>query len=365
MNPETPRRTAASGGADPAGTVSPGGPADRALGALTQAIYFLDRGLAPRHKVRAFNTAAERIGELSDDELESLVSTNKLQDISGIGASTGSVITAAVKGVPAEYLDDLERKSASETTIGTGLRSQLRGDLHLHTLWSDGGATLRSMAETAMALGHDYAAITDHSPRLTIAHGLSETRLQDQLAEIAMLNMELAPFRILTGMEVDILEDGSLDLSDDALSGLDVVVASVHSRLRMDRQEMTRRMVRAIASPHVDVLGHCTGRMILGSGRPQSAFDPEIVFAACAQFDTAVELNCRPERRDPPTDLIELAREWGCKFSINTDAHAPGQMEWQNWGCDLLAGLEIPPESIVNTWEATALVDWATSHPVS
>ena len=351
MNPETPK--------------DPGGPRGRALGALTQAIYYLDRGLAPRHKVRAFDTAAERIGELSDDELVSLVSTNTLQDIAGIGVSTGSVITDAVKCIPSGYLDDLDQKSLSEPTSGTSLRNHLRGDLHVHTLWSDGGATLRAMAETAMALGHDYVAITDHSARLTIAHGLSEDRLKDQLAEIAMLNMELAPFRILTGMEVDILSDGSLDLSDEALGGLDVVVASVHSKLRMDRQEMTRRMVRAIASPHVDVLGHCTGRMILGSGRPQSAFDSEIVFAACAQFDTAVELNCRPERRDPPTELLELARQWGCKFSIDTDAHAPGQMEWQNWGCDLLADMEVPPESVVNTWAATALLDWTNAHPVS
>ena len=160
------------------------------------------------------------------------------------------------------------------------------------------------MARTAQALGHEYMVVTDHSPRLTIAHGLNRERLLQQLDEIEALNEELAPFRILTGMEVDILEDGSLDQDDDLLERLDVVVASVHSKLRMPEQEMTRRMVMAVASPHVDILGHCTGRKVVGTGRPQSQFDAEIVFAACARFDTAVEINCRPERQDPPEELL-------------------------------------------------------------
>ncbi len=186
--------------------------------------------------------------------------------------------------------------------------------------------------------------LTDHSPRLTIAHGLNAERLREQLSEIAYLNERIAPFRVLTGMEVDILEDGALDLADELLAELDVVVASVHSKLSMDRQSMTRRMVMAMANPHVDILGHCTGRKLRSTVsqvasdpevvRPESQFDPEIVFAACARFDTAVEINCRPERQDPPDRLLELALEWECKVSIDTDAHAPGQLEWQNsHGC--------------------------------
>ena len=158
------------------------------------------------------------------------------------------------------------------------------------------------MAATAIALGHEYMVLTDHSARLTIAHGLSEERLLAQLEEIAGINDDIAAaghdFRILTGMEVDILEDGTLDLADELLARLDVVVASVHSKLRMERQQMTERMVLAVASPHVDILGHCTGRMI--GKRPPSTFDADFVFAACAQFGTAVEINCRPERLDPP-----------------------------------------------------------------
>jgi putative hydrolase len=214
------------------------------------------------------------------------------------------------------------------------------------------------MASTAQALGHEYLVITDHSPRLTIAHGLNRERLLQQLEEIEQVNEALAPFRILTGMEVDILEDGALDQDVDLLERLDVVVASVHSKLRMPEQEMTRRMVMAVASPHVDILGHCTGRKVVGTGRPQSQFDADIVFAACARFDTAVEINCRPERQDPPEDLLALALDWDCKVSIDTDAHAPGQLEWQAYGCDKAARMEIEPDRIVNTLPADALLAW-------
>ena len=123
-------------------------------------------------------------------------------------------------------------------------------------------------------------------------------------------------------MEVDIFEDGTLDLDDDLLERLDVVVASVHSKLRMERQQMTERMIMAVANPHVDILGHCTGRMI-GGGRRRT-FDADYVFAACKQFDTAVEINCRPERLDPPRELIDVAIGYDCWFSIDTDAHATG-----------------------------------------
>jgi putative hydrolase len=206
---------------------------------------------------------------------------------------------------------------------------------------------------------------------------------------IAELNEQLAPFRILTGMEVDILEDGALDQDEDLLDRLDIVVGSVHSKLRMDRASMTRRMVMAIASPHVDILGHCTGRQVsktqvarvlegrdaaeppdfpdrdVDAKRPESAFDPEIVFAACARFDKAVEINCRPERQDPPDRLLAMALEWGCKISIDTDAHAPGQLEWQRFGCDKAARHEIELDRIVNTWGPDELLAWAGSHPTS
>jgi putative hydrolase len=181
--------------------------------------------------------------------------------------------------------------------------------------------------------------------------------------EIDRLNRELAPFRLLRGVEVDILEDGSLDLPEEELAALDVVVASVHSKLRMAEAEMTRRMVLAAASPHVDILGHCTGRQIVGTPRPPSRFDADLVFAACAQFGTAVEINCRPERQDPPDELLAIALDWGCRVSIDTDAHAPGQLEWQPSGCIKAAAHGIDPDQIVNTMGADDLLAWTASHP--
>jgi putative hydrolase len=269
------------------------------------------------------------------------------------------VISDAVRGTPSDYLARLENETLPDPGEGADLRDALRGDCHSHTTWSDGGAPLETMVRTAMALGHDYLVITDHSPRLTIAHGLDPERLAAQHVEIAELAERVAPFRILRGMEVDILEDGGLDLPEELLADLDVVVGSVHSKLAMPRQEMTRRLVLAVSSPHVDILGHCTGRQVVGRGRAQSKFDADLVFAACAQFGTAVEINCRPERQDPPDELLELALEWGCLVSIDTDAHAPGQLEWQASGCDKAARHGIEPGSIINTWGADDLVAWA------
>jgi len=338
-------------------------PLERARAALDLALYYLDRGFAPAGKTRAFLKARDIVGEIGSEDLRSRVAAGTLTDLAGIGPSTGSVISDAVDRRPSRYLADLASATVQDVGSGGGIRSLLRGDLHSHTFWSDGSESVATMARSARALGHEYLAVTDHSARLTVAHGLDEARLGEQLTEIEALNVELAPFRILTGMEVDILEDGRLDLSSEMLSRLDVVVASVHSKLAMDEREMTRRMVMAVADPDVDVLGHCTGRKITGRGRPQSRFDADIVFAACARFDTAVEINCRPERRDPPEELTALALEWGCRVSIDTDAHAPGQLEWQAWGCGFAADMGIDPERIINTYPADELLGWTAAHP--
>jgi putative hydrolase len=215
------------------------------------------------------------------------------------------------------------------------------------------------MARTARDLGHEYMVLTDHSPRLSVANGLTRERLLAQLDVVAAVNAELAPFRILTGIEVDINEDGSLDQDPELLAALDVVVASVHSKLRMDAREMTPRMVAAIADPNVDILGHCTGRMVAGRGRPESEFDPEAVFAACAEHGVAVEVNSRPERQDPPKRLLRLAVEAGCRFAIDTDAHAPGQLDWQLGGCERAFACGVTPELVVNAGDAGGLLAWA------
>jgi putative hydrolase len=329
--------------------------------ALLRVIHCLDRSQASGFKTKAFVRALDVVRTTDPDELERRAANETLTDLDGIGSSTAQVITDALAGRVPAYLTDIEAASQVELTDkARPYREALRGDCHLHSTWSDGGAPIERMAATAMALGHEYMVQTDHSARLTIAHGLNEERLSDQLDQIAEVNAAIADaghdFRILSGMEVDILEDGGLDLSDEMLERLDVVVASVHSKLRMEKQQMTERMLQAIASPHVDILGHCTGRMI--GKRPPSDFDADYVFAACARFNTAVEINCRPERLDPPRDLLRLAVDYGCWFTIDTDAHATGQLEWQPLGCDRAADCDVPIDRILNTMSADELVEW-------
>jgi len=324
--------------------------------ALERVVHCLDRAHETGFKTRAFVRALEVVRSTPPEELVARSEAGTLTELEGIGDSTARLITEALHG-DTSYIDKIEAETGVKLTDdGAKYRAALKGDCHLHSLWSDGGATIEAMARTARGLGHDYMVLTDHSPRLTVAHGLSKERLDQQLADVATLNEKMAPFRILTGIEVDILEDGTLDHTDEVLSQLDVVVASVHSKLRMERAAMTERMVRAVASPHVDILGHCTGRLI--GKRDQSTFDADYVFAACAQFHTAVEINCRPERLDPPRELLNLAIDYGCYFSIDSDAHATGQLEWQPHGCNRAAECDVPLDRVINTWPADELLRW-------
>ncbi len=320
-------------------------------------IYLLDRDLAPIQKVRAFTKGRAILDKLEPGEVERRTRQGTLTNLEGIGQSIDAVVQGAYGIGSTDYLDKLEASTTIPVGDGDELRAALRGDCHSHSTWSDGGGELRAMAEAARTLGHDYLVATDHSARLTVAKGLSPERLREQMAEIEALNEELAPFRILTGMEVDILEDGSLDLPDDLLAVLDVVVASVHHKIHQPEKQMTLRLVKAVANPHVDILGHCTNRKVLNKPRKPSTFDADYVFAACARFNTAVEINCRPERQDPPDELLELAIQWDCKLSIDSDAHAPGQLEWVNYGCERAAALEIDADRIINTRSADDLID--------
>ena len=315
--------------------------------------------------MRAFRRAAQTTDGLDHAELERRISAGTLTDLPGIGPATAAAIIQAAAGQQPEYLARL-LADAPEAEPYSGLRAALRGDCHTHSDWSDGGSPIREMAQAAGDLGHEWMALTDHSPRLTVANGLSADRLRTQIRLVAELNEQLAPFRVLTGIEVDILDDGSLDQSDDLLGQLDLVVASVHSRLRMPSAEMTPRMIAAVSNPLVDVLGHCTGRMIVGRegrdgrargrGRPESEFDAEAVFAACRENGVAVEINCRPERQDPPDRLLRLAAEAGCVFAIDTDAHAPGQLDWLQNGCDRAEAAGIGPDRVINCRNAGDVV---------
>lgn len=326
--------------------------------ALERAVHLLDRAHDTGFKTKAFVRALDVLRGLPPEEVEERSRAKTLKELDGIGDATARLVAEALAGGDSAYLAKLEAETQVPLTAeGAAYREALRGDCHLHSRWSDGGATIEAMVDTAIELGHEYIVLTDHSPRLTIAHGLDRARLEQQLDVVAAINERVAPFRLLTGMEVDILEDGALDLDDDLLERLDIVVASVHSKLRMERMPMTERMVRAVASPHVDILGHCTGRLI--GKRPESTFDADYVFAACAQFHTAVEINCRPERLDPPRELLQIAIDYGCWFSIDSDAHATGQLEWQPHGCNRAAECEVPLERVVNSMSADDLLQWA------
>jgi len=343
-----------------------GGP----VGALRRIAFLLERSRAETYKVKAFRAAADTILPLGDEVTER-VRQGTLRELPGIGASTAEVIEAAVEGRTPDRLARLERETGGPLVQGgEELRSRLRGDLHSHSDWSDGGSPIEEMAFTAMELGHEYLVLTDHSPRLTVANGLSVARLTRQLGVVEAVNEHLAndrsgagsgTFRLLKGIEVDILDDGSLDQTEEMLGRLDVRVASVHSKLAMDKEAMTRRMVAAVRNPFANVLGHCTGRLVTGNRgkRKQSEFDAEQVFGACLETGTAVEINSRPERRDPPTKLLEQAIDMGCLFSIDSDAHAPGQLDFLSYGSARAEELGLDADRIVNTWPVDRLLEWA------
>ncbi|MYR04908.1 PHP domain-containing protein [Gordonia sp. SID5947] len=330
--------------------------------ALTRIAWLLERKRESTYRVEAFRKAARAAERAGVDELTARTTAGTLTEIAGIGKATASVISAAVAGEMPGYLADVQQGAVEPLAVGGGdLYRAARGDLHAHTDWSDGGAPLDEMAAAATALGQEWLTITDHSPRLTVANGLSPQRLRRQIDDIEALNrVSDGMVRVLTGIEVDILDDGSLDQTDELLERLDVVTASVHSKLRMDAAPMTRRLVAAVSDPRVNVLGHCTGRRVTGGrgARPPSAFDAREVFAACAEHGTAVEINSRPERVDPPDDLIELARDLGCLFAIDSDAHAPGQLEFTALGAERAERLGIDPDRIVTTWAVDRLLGW-------
>lgn len=347
---------------------------------LRRIAFLLERANEATYRVRAFRSAAAALAELPDQEVAERAEAGTLAQLSGVGEVTARCVAESLAGEVPVYLRRLEDTAGVDLDDATGaLRAALRGDCHLHSDWSDGGSSIEEMALAAVEMGHEYLVLTDHSPRLTVARGLTADRLRRQLDRVAAINESLpGGFRILTGIEVDILEDGSLDQEESLLAELDLVVGSVHSGLRDDSARMTRRMLRAIENPLMDVFGHCTGRKVpasrvglagdgdrghrAGRTRPPSQFDAATVFAACAAQDKAVEINSRPDRLDPPKRLLRQALEAGCRFAIDSDAHAPGQLDWQRYGCERAAQCGVAPDRLVNTWPADRLLAWTAGH---
>jgi putative hydrolase len=343
---------------------------------LRRIAFLLERANEATYRVRAFRSAATTIAALPAGELAERVAAGTLSKLAGVGDVTARTVAESLAGEVPAYLRRLEATEGTQLPeAAAALRQALRGDCHLHSDWSDGGSPIEEMALAAVELGHEYMVLTDHSPRLTVARGLPPARLRRQLDHVARLNEQLPEgFRILTGIEVDILEDGSLDQEDALLERLDVVVGSVHSKLRDESARMTRRMVTAIANPHLDILGHMTGRKVSATGsgvaaegdrahrrgrtRPPSDFDLDKVLAAVVEHDKAIEINSRPDRLDPPKRMLTRALEAGCRFSIDTDAHAPGQLDWLRFGCERAALCGVPAERVVNTWPVERLLAW-------
>jgi putative hydrolase len=333
------------------------------LEALRRICFLLERGRESRYRVDAFRRAVAAVRLVPEEELHERVRAGTLKQLAGIGDSSAAIILQAVRGVvPAYLVTTEEQHGAPLTEGGAELYAALRGDLHVHSDWSDGGSPIEEMVLTSVELGQEWMALTDHSPRLKVANGLSRERLELQLERVDAINRSVGDsFTLLKGIEVDIHLDGTLDQDDDLLDRLDVVTASIHSKLRQPAHEMTPRMLAAVRNPHTNVLAHCTGRLVTGGRgtRPPSQFDAEKVFRACLEHDVAVEINSRPERCDPPDELIELARDLGCLFAIDSDAHAPGQLDFKALGCERAERLGIPAERIVTTWPVEDVLAWA------
>ncbi|BEL10906.1 PHP domain-containing protein [Actinoplanes sichuanensis] len=342
---------------------------------LRRIAFLLERANEATYRVRAFRSAAATIAKTPPDELLARAEAGTLAKLAGVGDVTARCVTESLAGEEPVYLRRITATEGADLPAeAAAIRAALRGDCHVHSDWSDGGSPIEEMALAAADLGHEYFVLTDHSPRLTVARGLTADRLRRQLDHVDRLNAALPDgFRILTGIEVDILEDGGLDQEDELLARLDLVVGSVHSKLRDDSARMTRRMVTAIANPHLDVLGHMTGRKVSAAGegdaahhkartRPPSDFDLAKVIAAVLAHGKAIEINSRPDRLDPPKRMLTVAREAGCLFTVDTDAHAPGQLDWLDFGCERAALCGVPADRIVNTWTAERLTRWTASH---
>ena len=224
---------------------------------------------------------------------------------------------------------------------------QIRGDLHTHTSRTDGKATIEEMVDTAKALGYEYIAITDHSQRLAMTHGLNENDLALQIDIIDKANDNLKGFRILKGIEVDILEDGTLDLADSILKRLDLTVCSVHSKLNLSRKQQTERVLRAMENPYFTILAHPTGRLI--NRRAPVEIDMERVLNKAKELHRVVEINSYPDRLDMNDVHCRMAKELGVKVSINTDAHSTNDLNFIRFGVAQARRGWLEPSDVINT----------------
>lgn len=314
---------------------------------LSEIGYLLRQDPNERFRAKAFSAAAWSIA-LRRPDLVALQRSGALTSIEGVGEGIARVLTDVLETGQSRYLARL-REQMKQPALEDETKldfAAYQGDIHSHSTWSDGRATVLEMAQGAEALGYRYLATTDHSPRITVVHGLNVERLLAQSKEIAEAQQQVESVTLLQGIEVDILEDGALDLPDAVLEILDVVVASPHVKLRQEPAAMTERMLRAVAHPHVDVIGHPTGRR--PGSREGATYDFEAVFKVAARHGVAMEIDCDPARMDLGPELARLARDAGCDFVVSSDAHAPAEFAYVPMALWMARRAGIPERRIRN-----------------
>jgi putative hydrolase len=313
---------------------------------LSEIGYLLRQDPKEVYRARAFSAAAWALA-LERPDLDALHKANKLTSIEGVGEGIAKVLAGLAETGQSSYLERLRAETGQparddESTIDL---AAYQGDLHSHTDWSDGRATMLEMARGAKALGYHYLGVTDHSPRIKVVNGLDAERLLAQSREREKVEKEVG-IALLQGIEVDILEDGSLDLPDQVLEILDVVIASPHVKLRQEPASMTERMLRAVNNRHVDVIGHPTGRR--PGSREGASYDFERVFREAAGSGVALEIDCDPARMDLSPEHARMALELGCNFSLDADAHAPAEFAYVPMGAWMARRAGIPMDRILN-----------------
>jgi putative hydrolase len=323
---------------------------------LSEIGYLLRQDPEERFRAKAFSAAAWSLA-IERPDLAALHGANELTTLEGVGAGIARVLAEVVETGHSRYLDRLRDQMkqparAEESALDFSL---YQGDVHSHTNWSDGRATMLEMARGAEAMGYAYLGVTDHSPRIKVVNGLDPDRLLAQSREMADVQAQVPGVALLQGIEVDILEDGSLDLPDMVLELLDVVIASPHVKLRQEPAAMTERMLRAVSHPHVDVIGHPTGRR--PGSREGANYDFEEVFKEAARNGVALEIDCDPARMDLSPEMARLALELGCNFTLDADAHAPAEFAYVPMGIWMARRAGIPEDRILNFLPLEELTD--------
>jgi putative hydrolase len=314
---------------------------------LSEIGYLLRQDPEERFRAKAFSAAAWSLA-IERPDLATLHASHELTSLEGVGAGIAKVLAEVLDTGHSRYLDRLREQMKQPARDDESVLdfAQYKGDVHSHSTWSDGKATMLEMARGAEAIGYSYLGVTDHSPRIKVVNGLDADRLLAQSREMAEVQAQVPGVALLQGIEVDILEDGALDLPDMVLELLDVVIASPHVKLRQEPAAMTERMLRAVSHPHVDVIGHPTGRR--PGSREGANYDFEAVFKEAARHHVALEIDCDPARMDLSPEMARLALELGCNFTLDADAHAPAELAYVPMGMWMARRAGIPQDRILN-----------------